>query len=332
MHFPNSLNMMKPIKINKTSYIFHALMIIFLITAPFIFKGEYSKQLLIVSLLAGAQAMVSDFTIGFINISNFGFAAFFGLGAYVSALTVIHFGISPYFGFILGAVAAGILGLFTGILTMRLRGLYVAIMAWFIGMAVQALAFVLVKVTRGSLGLSVPQLVKSMSLVPYYYVLLLLVAIIYFTIRIVVNSRIGLAFRAIGQDLDYARASGINPAKYKMIAFTISCTFAGLLGSFYAHFVGVLTPDLLDSAKTTEVIALNVIGGRGTIWGSLLMGLIVIPLLEYFKNLMEIRQIFYGLFLVLVIVFYPTGFAGLLKMLYQQVPIWSHAFIARFKK
>jgi branched-chain amino acid transport system permease protein len=290
-----------------------------LIISPLIVKDEYTRHLMVVSMYFGAQAMVSDFTLGFINITNFGFSAFVGVGGYTSALLVIHFGIHPAIGLIAGAIAAGILGFFTGILTLRLRGFYVSIMAWFMALALQALTAVWVDLTRGHWGLFVPPLLDTMSVLPYFYILLLITVTVYVVIKKIVDSRVGLAFRAIGQDVDYARASGINPTKYKMIAFTLSCAFAGLIGGYYAHFIGILTPDIMSTLHTVEVTALNIIGGRGSIWGPLLAAFLVIPTFESLKSLMEIRLIIYGLLLMATIVFYPAGLVGILQTVWERI-------------
>jgi len=289
-----------------------ALFFLVIFISPLVLEDEYLRHLLVVGLLFGAQAMVSDFTIGFINISNFGFAAFFGLGAYVSGLMMINFGVNPFVGMLIGMFFSGLLGLFTGALTMRLRGLYVSIMAWFMALALQSLTLVLVDVTRGAWGLFVPPIFEGRSVMPYFYLLFGITLIIFICIKMVLASKVGLAFRAIGMDVDFARASGVNPTRYKMVAFILSCAFAGWLGSFYAHFIGILTPDVMGTQRTVEVIALNVIGGRGSVWGGLLAAFLVIPPFEYLKSLMEIRLIIYGLLLVLVMVFYPAGMAGII--------------------
>ncbi len=292
---------------------FPLLLILLLGTVPLFTDNEYIRHLTLVGMLFGAQAMVSDFTIGFINISNFGFAGFFGVGSYTTGILTTRYGISPFAGLIAGMLMSGLLGVFTGVLTVRLRGLYVSIMAWFMALALQALALVMVDVTRGAWGLFVDPMFKSESILPSFYTLLLITILVYIVIKTITQSKIGLAFRAIGMDLDYARASGVYPARYKMVAYTLSCAFAGLLGAFYAHFIGILTPDVMGTQHTVEVIALNVIGGRGSVWGGLLAGFVVIPPFEYLKSLMEIRLIIYGALLTTVMVFYPAGMSGLIR-------------------
>ena len=283
-----------------------------LVIVPAFVKDEYVLRLLVVSLLYGCQAMAFDFTDGFIGVCNFGFAAFVGVGGYTSALLVIKLGATPWAGLVAAVIVAGSLGFLTGILTLRLSGLYAAVMAWFVGMTLAALAAVMVDLTRGNLGLIVPSYFNTTSTRPYLYIMLLITVLIYVALEVVVHSHVGLAFRAIGQNLSAARASGVDPTKYKVMNFTISCAIAGLLGAFYAHFVGVLTPGVLASSHTMEVLVLSYIGGRGTIWGGLVTAFLLIPVFEYLKPLMAVRLLIYGVVLILMM-YYPGGIVGLFR-------------------
>jgi branched-chain amino acid transport system permease protein len=282
-----------------------------LVVAPVFIGDEYTLHLMVVALLFGAQAMAFDMTAGFINVVNFGFAAFVGLGAYTSGILATRFGLSPWFGFIFAPITAGLLGFLTGVLTLRLRGIYAAVMAWFVGLTLMSLAIANVDITRGQLGLIVPLLLPTTAQLPYYYIILALAVGTFVILRMVTHSHIGLAFRAIGQNLDAARASGVDPTKYRVLNFTLSCSLAGLLGVFYAHYIGILTPNVMQTQQTVQVLALAYIGGRGSIWGGLLAAFLVIPIFESLKQLFEIRLIIYGLLLILTMILYPTGLAGI---------------------
>ncbi len=290
-----------------------------LVIAPVFINDEYVLHLMIVSLLFGAQAMAFDMTAGFINVVNFGFAAFVGLGAYTSGIIATHFGLSPWVGFIFAPITAGLLGFLTGVLTLRLRGIYAAVMAWFVGLTLMSLAIVNVDITRGQLGLIVPLLLPTTDQLPYYYIILALAAGTFVILRMVTHSHIGLAFRAIGQNLEAARASGVDPTKYRVLNFTLSCSLAGLLGVFYAHYIGILTPNVMQTQQTVQVLALAYIGGRGSIWGGLLAAFLVIPIFESLKQLFEIRLIIYGLLLILTMILYPTGLAGILASVMEWI-------------
>jgi branched-chain amino acid transport system permease protein len=281
------------------------------LAAPFLIRNQYLLNLMVMSLYFGAQAMAFDFTAGYIGIVNFGFAGFLGLGAYISALLSLRAGLSPWWTVWIGAAGAAVLGWLTGLLTLRLRGIFAAVMAWFVSLELLALCAALAPLTRGFSGLNVPLFVDSGDRRPYYYILLAISGLSYLVLRAVTRSRIGLAFRALGQNLEVARASGINPRKYRVLNFTLSCFFAGLLGGFYGHSVGILTPEVMHTRHTVEVLALAYIGGRGTLWGGVLAAFLIIPLFEYLKPLFEIRLVIYGLMLIAVIVLYPNGLASL---------------------
>ncbi len=284
-----------------------------LLGSPLLTRNQYLLDLLLVSLFWGAQAMAFDFTAGYIGIVNFGFAGFLGFGAYVSALLAMRLHLSPWLAIWGGAIAAAALGWLTGLLTLRLQGIFAAVMTWFVSLALFSLSAALVSLTRGFLGLSVPLFLDTGDRRPYFYLLLALTALSYVVLRAVTGSRVGLAFRALGQNLEVARASGINPRRYRLLNFTLSCFFIGLLGGFYGHSVGILTPDVMRTNHTVEVLALSYIGGRGTLWGGILAAFLIIPVFEYLKPLFEIRLVIYGLMLIVVIILYPEGLARLVE-------------------
>ena len=276
-------------------------------------KNDYILRLLTISLLQGSQAVALDFTTGFIGVVNFGFAGFAGLGAYTSALLATRLGISPFIGLLAGGVAAGLLGLATGLLTLRLRGLFAAFMTWFLSLTLMSLITVNVGLTRGAKGLIVPPLFEGTNTRGYFYIALIAAVIGYIVMARVANSHIGLAFRAIGQNLDVARASGIDPTKYKVLNFSLSCTFAGVLGAILGHYVGILTPSVLSSDSTLVILTLSYVGGRGSLWGGLLAAFLFVPAFQGLQHLMAWRLVIYGLVLILSMLFLPDGLADIYR-------------------
>ncbi|MGD8552024.1 MAG: hypothetical protein PVG02_00050, partial [Anaerolineales bacterium] len=134
------------------------LSLLILLVLPFIppFNQEHLLRWLVGAALIAAQTIAFDFTTGYINVVNFGFAAFLGVGGYTSALMAVNFGISPWLGIFLGVIPAAFLGFITGVLTLRLRGIFAALMSWFIGLALLGLTRNLTDLTRGPLGLNAP--------------------------------------------------------------------------------------------------------------------------------------------------------------------------------
>jgi len=288
---------------------------------PFVppFNQEHLIRWLIAGAYLAAQAVAFDFTSGYIGVVNFGFAAFVGLGAYTSAilandtpLLIVQTGLTPWIGIFVGALAAGVLGLGLGLLTLRLRGIFAACMAWFVGIALMGTALNLVPLTRGALGLHPPSLLEGTGNRPYFYVIMAMLLVTYVTLTLLTKTRMGLAFRAIGQNVDAARASGINPVRYKVINFTLSCMFAGWLGGFQAHYLSSLTPQtMMHTQKTVEVLTMVYIGGRGSMWGGLLVSFPFIFVINYLRsnleNLPGLHLVIFGVAMILVMIFYPGG-------------------------
>lgn len=289
--------------------------LILLLILPFIppFNQEYLLRWLIYCGFIAAMSVGFDLTAGYINIVNFGYMAVAGTGGYTSALLVVNAGLSPWIAMLVGGVSSAILGLIIGMISLRLRGIFAACLSWFFGLAVMGLAIKMVWLTRGPLGLRVPRLFETESNVPFYFLIIILVYLTYLLCKLVVRSKMGLAFQAIGQNMDAARTSGIDPVFYRVFNFTMSCAIAGVLGGFYAHFYGILTPDMMHTSKTVEVLAVAYIGGRGSLWGGAVVAFPFIFLMEIVRSTLShlpgLNLIIYALVLILVMIYYPGGFS-----------------------
>jgi len=272
-------------------------------------------RIIISAMMFGAFAMAFDFTTGFINITNFGFSAFWGLGAYTTAILAKTIGLNPWIGLLAGLVVAGVAGFLVGILTIRLGGIFASCMTWFVALALFAVATNAVDLTQGPQGITVRRIIDSPDNTGTFYIMFILVVIVFITLMLVTKSNIGTAFRAIGQDVEAAQASGINPTKYKVLNFTVSCAFAGLIGAFSAHFIGIVHPARFLTINTIDIMVLAFVGGRGTIWGGLLCALLLNPIMDYTRGLLELRLILYGVLMIVVMIFYPSGLAGVVQFI-----------------
>jgi branched-chain amino acid transport system permease protein len=291
-----------------------ALVVLFVLPLIPPFNDEYLIRWLISAALIAALAVAFDFTAGFINIVNFGFAAIMGLGGYTSAILAERLGLTPWLGMIAGALLAAFLGFVIGVITLRSRGIFAAVLAWFFGLALMGLATKMIWLTRGPLGMRVDRLFETQSNVPYYYLCLVMMIVVYIVCKWCTRTKMGLAFKAIGQNMEAARTSGINPVFYRVSNFVLSCTLAGVLGGFYAHFYGILTPDMMHTSKTVEVLAVAYIGGRGSLWGGAAIAFPFIFATELIRsslsNLPGLNLLLYGLLLILIMIYYPGGFAA----------------------
>jgi len=147
-----------------------------LLMLPFIppFNQEYMLRWLIYCGFIAAMSVGFDFTAGYINIVNFGFAAVSGFGGYTSALLVINAGFSPWIAMGAGGISSAVLGLIIGMISLRLRGIFAACLSWFFGLAIMGLAVKLVWLTRGPMGLRTPRLFETDTNTPFYFVIILL--------------------------------------------------------------------------------------------------------------------------------------------------------------
>lgn len=299
-----------------------AILIALLIIIPPTVDDRFVTTVFISALMFGIMGSTFDLMIGYAGLTNFGYAGFLAAGAYTSALATFHYGVSPWLGLLLGGVGGGLLGFLTGAITLRLRGLYLALTTWFVAEALRFSISNSPEYTRGVLGLTVdpfPSLLgidfSRSNILAYYYLLLVLVAVIFITMYLLVHSKIGLAFKAIREDQLATESLGVNATRYKLLNFTIACFLTGVVGSFYARYLGILTPtpEEFGVPRTVEVLTMAYVGGRGTLWGSLLAGFLLVGFQEYFRGLGAWRLVMYGVLLIGVMIFAPKGIAGLKK-------------------
>ncbi|MFV0438448.1 MAG: branched-chain amino acid ABC transporter permease [Desulfopila sp.] len=308
------------------------LCLLMLVTLPLVppFNQEYLLRWLISAALMASLAIAFDFTAGLINIVNFGYCAIMGLGGYTSALLVSRLGFNVWLSMLAGGVMAAAMGLVIGVITLRLRGIFAACLAWFFGLALMGLAIKMVDLTRGPLGLQAEQLLNSQTNAPYYYIILAMMTAIYLICKWVTKTRMGVAFKAIGQNMEAARTSGINPVFYRLANFVLSCAIAGVLGGFYAHYYGILTPDMMHTSKTVEVLAVAYIGGRGSLWGGAVIAFPFVFAMELIRSslaeLPGINLVLYGILLIVIMIYYPGGFAEFFDTYIRSTKnkIWSY--------
>ena len=284
------------------------------------FNQDYLVRWFILAAIMGTASMAFDFSSGYISVVNFGYAAFVGLGAYTSAIVSNKWSIPLPIAMLIGAFAAALLGFVTGAISLRMRGMFAICLTWFIGIALWGLTIKLVWLTRGMLGLRCKYFFEpGTSNLWYWYPVVLMALITWVVLRKIGRSHMGLAFQAIGQNMDAAKTSGINPTRYRIINFTVSCAFGGWIGAYYAHFIGILTPEFLHTQKTVEILIICYIGGRGTLWGGLAVAFPLIYFTEMLRSnfdyLPGINLLIYGLMLILVMVYYAGGMAQFINYL-----------------
>jgi branched-chain amino acid transport system permease protein len=276
-------------------------------------------RLVVQAVILAQFALALDFSAGSGGIVNFGFAAFVGFGGYVSAWCAGHLNLSPWLTMPIAFAGTGLLGALAGSLTLRLRGIYAAVSLWFFGLALEGLAINLTAVTGGSSGYLAPMLFETSSNTPYYYTGVGLLLVTFAILRTIGRSSAGLAARALEQNIDAARASGVSLIRFRILIFVVSCAFAGLSGAFHAHYYGVLTPDLLGTTQTTQILVPIYLGGRGTLWGGIVTAFPLVFLANWLDGLFAdtpgLDLLVYSFLLMVSVAYLPQGLAGLASRL-----------------
>jgi branched-chain amino acid transport system permease protein len=295
-------------------------LIALLVAVPPLIENPYITRVFISAVMLGVMSAIFDLMIGYAGLINFGYAGFIAVGAYTSALGQFHYGINPWAGLLFGGLLTAFVGFLAGVISLRLRGLYVALLTFFVGEAIRFAISNTPDFTRGVLGLSVAPYPDILGFdfsrnhpIVYYYLLLVLAAVIMGFMTWLVKSRWGLAFAAIREDQLATESLGLSATKYKLYNFTIASFLAGVMGAFYAHYLGILspTPEEFGVYRTVEILTITYVGGRGSLWGSIFAGFLLIGFQEYFRSIGPWRLVIYGALLIFVMLFARRGLAGL---------------------
>ena len=283
------------------------------------------EYVLHVFVIAGIYVILAEslnLVVGFAGIPAMGHAAFSCIGAYTSALLALHFGTSPFLGMFAGAVAGGVLGLIVAYPALRLKGDYLALATFGAGVIVYSVAKNWMGLTRGPMGLpGIPPFRLGGSDInsPWSYLILVAIvaALVVWACRNIARSTFGRNLTSVREDETAAIALGKNTAKLKLVAFVAGAFFAGIAGSLYAHYITFIDPSSFTTMESITILLMVIFGGMGSIAGSVVgaVVLVVLPELLRFVGLPSsvaapLRQMMYGLLLVLLMLWRPQGILG----------------------
>jgi len=290
----------------------------------FLSFNPYYLSIFISALILGSVSLAWNLLAGVCGQVSFGHAAFFGIGAYASALLVTKAGFNPFLAMVVAAIIGVIGGLIIGIPAFRLRGPYFALSILGFAEVMKLLTLNLTPLTEGSKGIfNIPSLPSIklggitfdfyISRTTNYYLAAALMFAIYLLIYLLRYSNIGLAMSAVHGDEETASGIGVPVFKTKLTALTVSAFCTALTGAFYAHYVHFLNPDsAFDGFWSVMPIVGSLFGGIGTLIGPSVGALVITGLDEFlFKRLFETgHKLFFGLLLTIVIVWAPVGLLG----------------------
>lgn len=284
---------------------------------PFLMPGEFFQHLLVMSVIFTMLALGYNAQFGYAGLFNLGHSAFFGIGAYASAILTTT-GLPYLAGLVAGLVVSAIVALGMGLLTLRSRGPQFAMMTLGLGQVLYLVAMNWVDVTRGPLGISgvpapaIPGFIVFGDEVSYYYLALVHLVLAYLIMRAILNSRVGSAWLCVRENEALASALGVDPRAAKISAFVFGSMVASVAGSLYAHYIHLVTPDMMSIHYVVVVLIMVVVGGQGTFYGPILGAVLFTIIPEGLRFTENLRMAIFGLLLLLFVLFLPEGLGPML--------------------
>jgi branched-chain amino acid transport system permease protein len=310
------------LKYSHRKLIVLAVVLVVALALPFFIGNVYYLHIAIMasinSILGMGFALL--YSVGLITL---GMAAYYGIGAYASTLLVMKSGLSFWVAMPAAGIITGIVAAVIGLLIVRYPGVGFVVFTLVTGFVMQRIwgAVRLFGGWGGIIGIPPPNpifgVVDFSSKIHYYYLSLFLLLVTVVVLYGLYQSRIGRAWRAIKLDPRLAATTGINAYVYRLAAFGVACGFAGLAGSFYAHYAGTIMPDAFDLHKSIYIQIYAILGGlESYILGPLTGAVVFTAVPEFLRMAPEIEPYFTGCLLIALVIFLPSGLAGVA----QRVP------------
>jgi branched-chain amino acid transport system permease protein len=290
------------------------------LTAPFWIPNPYHLHILIMAGIFTVLALSLNLLLGYTGQLSLGHAAFFGIGAYTSALLTLKRDWSVWPALLAAAVASGLAGWAIGRLSLKLRGAYFVLVTISFAGVVSLVSQNWMDLTNGPLGLPG---VPAPSLGPwslrtksaYYYLVLGSAALAYLVCHRLVGSRIGRAFLALRENEPLAASVGVDGTRYLVLATVVSAAMAGVAGSLYAHYTRFISPEVFLFNYTVTMVIMVIAGGKGTLPGPVVGAIVFTALPEALREVLswQWQMVSYGTLLVLLVYFLPRGIVPALR-------------------
>lgn len=309
--------------------LFYLVVLIAALLLPLYVQNYYYFQIVITSLLFAIATSSMNLIIGYTGQASLAHGAFFGIGAYGVAI-LTKAGTSFWLALPAGALIAVLIGLPVGLISLRTRGHYFAIVTLCFGVIMWIVAGNWINLTGGEngiFGLAAPNAIpvpflgkiEFDSLTAKYYLALALLLLTLWGLYRLVYSVFGLTFMAIRNNEALADAVGINTFRTKLISFLAANFIAGLAGGLYAVVLGAVSPSAASYALTFNFLVYLILGGMATLAGSVIGAFAIPILMEFLQFLQNYQLLIFGALLVVVIIYFPQGFVGGLRRLNQMV-------------
>ena len=308
----------------KKQIAFYLVLLILTAALPVAISSNYYMQICNQALVYLIIVMGLNFIIGFCGQISLASTAFWGIGAYVSAILTTRYSIPFWAGLLIAAIAAMLMAFIIGIPTLKLSKFYLGIATIGIGEIIYLVLLNWSDMTQGANGIAgIPKPflgpIELSTDYQYFYVALgVAVLLLFFSVRIK-HSRFGRGLRAINDNEIAAESAGIPTHLYKTLAFALSAFYAGAAGSLYAHLIGYISPDLFVFRQSVTFLCMFMIGGSGYIIGPVIGSILLSVLPEWMRFLQDYYMAIYGILVTLLAIVMPTGISGLIEKYFPKV-------------
>ncbi|HTU56367.1 MAG TPA: branched-chain amino acid ABC transporter permease [Acetobacteraceae bacterium] len=282
------------------------LLAVFAAIFPFLVNA-YWLHVMIIGMMFAIMAASWSLLAGYAGQFSFGHMAFVAIGGYTAALLATGAGLPLPLGMLAGVVLSALVGGGVGGICLRMSGPYLAIFTMAFSEVLRIIIVTEVEVTGGAGGITVPPLFHARTDFPYYYLILALLVVSVGGMMAIVASRWGLFFRAIRENEQAAAAAGVKVTRFRIIAFAIASSLAGLAGAFYAPYIGILTPDVASQDQMGLVVAMAIVGGMESLPGAVAGAIAVEFLVEALRSYGQWRLVIFGALLLFTMRFARNG-------------------------
>lgn len=277
--------------------------------------APYLLHVAIMSCIYVMLVQSLNLMLGYSGLLSLCTPAFLGIGAYTSALLSLRAGLGAEVTFVCAAAVGALSGLCLGVPSLRLSRHSFVIVTLSFTLLLQLVASNWVSLTRGAMGISDIPAVRLFGQAvtgkgAWLILTLVLAGVVVFATWAIVSSRLGRAMIAMRDNEPLAVASGIDPLKIRLFAFTCSGAFAGLAGACYAHYITFIDPGVFGFWFSEPLLIMVVLGGSGTLWGPVLGAVVFTAMPELLRMAPEVRSLLYGIVLLVSVLYLPRGMAA----------------------
>ncbi len=305
--------------IGQRTYLAFAVLWMVLLLMPLVAPNHYFVNLGISWLIDLILIASLNLLMGYGGQLSLSHAAFFGLGAYTSGVLSAKFGLSPWLGLFAAIALTGVVAVLIGSPTLRLKGHYLAMAT----LGFNAIASVLFVEWRDWTGgpnglINVPSVslfgVSLSGDVRFFYFAWAMAGVVLLVILNLLDSRMGRALRALSSSELAAAAMGVDVHRYKVQVFVLTAVMAAIAGYLYVHHNNFASPESFDFMTSVMMVVVVALGGTGSFWGPFLGALVYVVLPELLQSAADFQVLFFGVSLLVVLLFFPRGLSGLLDV------------------